>query len=229
MTGDSSKRIAEELARAPGGSRAIDRLLAGSYAKFVEVLHADLNEASRRMEGDRGTLYGLGEDQLTLFLKVQLEAYGYDVEAGAQRSGSVDLTVKRRQFGWTWIAEAKILPPFENAHQGFLQLTTRYSSGDSEDARGGLIVYVKADNAASKIKNWRRHLERKGHQGLAASDCPHRPNLAFYTKHLLQSTGLPMLVRHMGMALFFKPEDKSGLKAAKYRPMVKTAKRPSRK
>jgi hypothetical protein len=129
----------------------------------------------------------------------------------------VDLTVEKVRKNWLWTAEAKIFTSLSKVEQGFKQLTTRYSPGNMEEAKAGMIIYILTKNAADKIDSWKKHLERLGDTSLSTAPCSTRPKLAFYSTHDHQDSGLPLNVRHIGVTLHFKPQDTSGLTAKKYK------------
>ncbi|MNR63219.1 hypothetical protein D3C85_1854530 [compost metagenome] len=47
-----------------------------------------------------------------------------------------------------------------------------------------------------------------GLDGLEINSCPKRPDFEFDSTHMLERTGTPFKVKHIGVSLFFDPQDK---------------------
>jgi len=219
MTVDSetSNSFIATLRAAPGGERVIERLSASRYDQFVDMIHADIDDIVLRMERNRNRYVDLSEDDVTFHIAAMLECLGYTVSNGAQLAGSVDLTVQRVSKNWLWTSEAKIFTALDKVNEGMLQLTTRYSPGDIEHARAGMLIYIKTTKAAKKMADWKNHLLAHPDGAFAIDPCAARPNMAFHSTHEHDGTGLPMRIRHMGVWLHFKPLDSSGRTAKKYK------------
>lgn len=197
------------------GEHLLNRLAADSYGRFVDALHVDIEAVLQGMERDRERHYKKSEDQLTHFIASMLAEKGYTCSAGRQQSGSVDLTVERRTKGYIWTAEAKIFTSLSKVEEGFLQLTTRYSPGDFEDAHTGILIYVQAGDAASKLSSWRAHVAAK--PGTKIVDSASRKNLSFSSIQTHETSGLDFTVKHWAVALLFRPRDASGRNAKRYK------------
>ena len=216
---DSSSSFAETIAAlraTPGGDRFIERSQAQTYTDFVNILKCDIDEIIIGMERNRQRFINSSEDEMTFYISSMLNQLGYTATNGTQFGGSVDLNVQKVLKGWLWTAEAKIFTALDKVNEGFLQLTSRYSPGSLEEARAGMIIYVFTKNAAKKMKTWKSHLEGLGDCSLVTEACVSRPNLAFYSTQTQDSSGLPLNIRHIGVALYFKPIDASGRTAKKY-------------
>ncbi len=208
--------IVAALRATPGGDRAIERCQAQTYADFVNILKRDLDEIIIDMERNRQRFQKNSEDEMTFYIASMLNQLGYTATNGSQFGGSVDLTVQKVLKGWLWTAEAKIFTALDKVNEGFLQLTSRYSPGSLEEAKAGMLIYVLTKNAADKMSAWKAHLENSGDPSLITESCASRPNLAFYSTQTHESSGLPLSIRHIGVALYFKPIDASGRTAKKY-------------
>ena len=177
----------------------------GTYQDFLDVFYPDIDEC---INGVRTIVHQVqkdGEDRLTSDLVLQLQRMGYDVTHDPQVGGHIDVGVKSGPH--TWIGEAKLNWKID---EGLLQLTTRYLqlSGDPNHNHGGLLFYLTSTgDAKAKIDAWRAELEA---QSIACRPCSSNP-LAFFSDHKMPGTGLPFFVRSMAVALYWKPQDASGL------------------
>ncbi|WP_439520623.1 hypothetical protein [Hydrogenophaga sp.] len=212
----SFSEIVAALRATPGGDRAIERCQAQTYNDFVNILKRDIDEIINDMERNRQRFQKSSEDEITFYISSMLNQLGYTATNGSQFGGSVDLTVQKVLKGWLWTAEAKIFTALDKVNEGFLQLTSRYSPSSLEDAKAGMLIYVLTKNAADKMKTWKSHLENSGDSSLTTEPCASRPNLAFYSTQTHDGSGLPLSIRHIGVALYFKPIDVSGRAAKKY-------------
>lgn len=212
----SFAEIVAALRATPGGARAIERCQAETYTDFVNILKRDIDEIVIEMERNRQRFQNSSEDEMTFYISSMLNQLGYTATNGSQFGGSVDLTVQKVLKGWLWTAEAKIFTALDKVNEGFLQLTSRYSPGSLEAAKAGMLIYVLTKNAADKMKTWKSHLENSGDSSLMTEPCVSRPNLAFYSTQTHDGSGLPLNIRHIGVALYFKPIDASGRAAKKY-------------
>lgn len=212
----SFAEIVAALRATPGGDRAIERCQVQTYTDFVDILKRDIDEIVIGMERNRQRFQNSSEDEMTFYISSMLNQLGYTSTNGSQFGGSVDLTVQKVLKGWLWTAEAKIFTALDKVNEGFLQLTSRYSPGSLEEAKAGMLLYVLTKNAADKMRTWMSHLESSGDPSLTIEPCASRPNLAFYSTQTHESSGLPLKIRHIGLALYFKPIDASGRAAKKY-------------
>ena len=214
----SFAEIVAALRATPGGDRAIERCQAQTYTDFVNVLKRDIDEIIIDMERNRQRFQNSSEDEMTFYVSSMLNQLGYTATNGTQFGGSVDLNVQKVLKGWLWTAEAKIFTALDKVNEGFLQLTSRYSPGSVEEAKAGMLIYVLTKNATDKMKTWKSHLENSEDSSLITEPCASRPNLAFYSTQTHDSSGLALNIRHIGVALYFRPIDVSGRTAKKYKP-----------
>lgn len=183
------------------------RLTVASYEEFVDVLYKDLDCIVARMEENPELLKKDKEDRLTIDVKNQLCAMGYDAGHDTKIGGHVDLVVKKAAENWKWIGEAKIHKSYDYLFEGFQQLTTRYSTGGYNNSQGGMLIYIRNSNAQNVIETWKSHLkEKEGVENLQISECPVNP-LSFYSTHCHQRTHLAFKARHIPFSLHFDPQD----------------------
>jgi hypothetical protein len=193
----------------PGLGSFPSRLLADNYDDFIEVLYKDIDEIILLKE-ENPEFYqsDKSEDRLTVEIKNSLVHMGYDASHDEKVGGHADLVVRKKPY--LWIGEAKIHSDYEYLWQGFQQLTTRYSTGDCNQKDGGLLIYIFGKNAKSVMKKWQIHLADKNLEECSCVPCPKR-SLAFFSSHVHDCSGEMFRVRHMPIALYFSPQDKSGL------------------
>lgn len=93
--------------------------------------------------------------------------------------------------------------------EGFHQLCSRYSTGSEDDCQGGLIIYVKSNNALDVVEMKKTLTSKKDDfEDFYLSDCKTREKLSFYSSHKHPKSGLPYKVRHFAVILGFAPKDK---------------------
>jgi hypothetical protein len=184
------------------------RVLVSTYDEFIERLYRDLDSIISFLQKDPGVRKNDSEDRLTVEIVGLLCQSGYNAEHDAKIGGHTDLSVRKNDF--LWIGEAKIHSNYDYLWEGFLQLSTRYSTGDTNQKNGGLIIYIRGSNAKSVMDNWRIWLSRKEEiEEYNSCDCELR-ELVFLSTHKHERSGLPFHVRHMPVLLHFDPKDKSG-------------------
>ena len=137
----------------------------------------------------------------------QLRCLGYDAEHDSEIGGHVDIVVRGSDF--VWLGEAKIYRGNNYLWEGFQQLVTRYSIGDSNQENGGLLIYIRDGNASSIMENWQNYLLEKSLPNYSFRPCKMR-SLAFISTHKHERSGQAFHVRHMPVMLQFSPKDKSG-------------------
>lgn len=205
MTLGQVKMFADQFG-IPGLAASIRRSTASTYEQFTDALYSDLNDIVLRFQENPELRHGDGEDRLTIEIITNLRAMGYNAGHEGKIGGHTDLAVKGKN-NYLWIGEAKIHSGYDYLFQGFQQLCTRYATGDAGQNRGGLIIYIKNKNSAKVIKEWRQRLEGYGLGGLAIDGCANRPEYVFNSTHTLERTGADFYVKHIGVSLYFKPQD----------------------
>lgn len=183
------------------------RLLATTYQDFVDVLYEDLESIIAEMQLNPELMKDDGEDRISLELKRTLNVLGYKATHDEKIGGHSDIAVRHRR-NFLWIGEAKIHSGYDYLFQGFQQLCTRYSTGDEGQDCGGLLIYIKTNNAADVIKNWRADLQGRGLQDYSDYDNATRSTFVFNSIHKHDRSGTPFNVRHIGVILGFEPKDK---------------------
>lgn len=190
----------------PGFERFLKRATVSTYEQFVSVLYEDLDDIIAGIQENPELRLNDDENRLTIDIVSLLKAWGYDADHDRKIGGHTDISVRGRN-NYLWIGEAKIHGAYDELYGGFQQLCTRYSTGDHNQDRGGLIIYIRAMNATNVVYEWRERFQHCGLAELVLADCPTRPDLAFYSTHKHERSGRNFSVRHVGVMLYFKPKD----------------------
>lgn len=193
---------------------ALERWLVDDYKDFVDVLNRELDLCIAYIEENPGVRAYDGEERLTVEIIGLLKARGYTAGHDEFVGGHSDLVVRHAK-GYLWLGEAKIHHDYDYLQQGFNQLCTRYSRGTPNANCGSLILYIRTQDAASVIAEWRKRLKDLGFSEMSDEDCPLRGGLAFTTEHIHEASGLPVSVRHIGVVQYFSPKDRKSQPKAK--------------
>jgi hypothetical protein len=136
-----------------------------------------------------------------------LRSLGHEASHDTQIGGNADIVVRKNDF--LWVGEAKIYSDNNYVWEGFQQLVTRYSTGDSNQENGGLLIYIFKEDASSIMQKWQKYLIKQSLPGFSLRPCKMR-SLAFISTHKHERSGQPFHVRHIPVMLHFAPKDKSG-------------------
>lgn len=194
-----------EISRNPEFATFLDGMLVQSYDDFVEVLYSDIDSGIDLLQESAELLHNCKEDLLTQTIKIYLKGKGYTATHDEKHRGHCDLLVRKGRF--KWIGEAKIHGAYDTLFKGFKQLSTRYSTGDSNQNSGGVIVYIRGKDAKLVMEAWKEHLEAQELPDFTTSTCGKRA-LSFFSSHTHEGSGLTFKVRHMPVLLYFNPMDK---------------------
>lgn len=200
-------QVQENRILMPSLALRVDMELSNSYEAFVDCVNSALDSIIKFMEEDPGVRAKDSEDRLTIEIVGALRQAGYDANHDTKVGGHVDICVRHR-CGYLWLGEAKIHKDYDWLIKGFNQLCTRYASGTPDHNSGGLVFYVRGKNTAEVVKNWKEIIEKVGLNNFSISQCKSRQQLAFYTTHTHDSSGLPYTIRHVAVSLHFSPKDK---------------------
>jgi len=173
----------------------------------ISQFYKDMDKVIYQIQENPEVRQNDNEDRLTIEIVGLLRNRDYNADHDLKIGGHVDLTVRRE--GFTWLGEAKIYKDNNYLWEGFLQLTTRYSTGDANQNSGGLLIYVFDEEAKSVMGKWQDYLLHKGLPDYSCRPCEMR-SLAFISSHRHERSGDLFHVRHMPVLLHFAPKDKSG-------------------
>lgn len=199
----------EEYIPALGGFPS--RILADTYDDFVKVLYLSIDRIIHQIQENPGIRQNDTEDRLTIDIRDQLRCLGYDASHDSKIGGHADLSVRKKDF--LWIGEAKIHGSYNHLWEGFLQLITRYSTGDSNQKDGGILIYIRNKDATSVVQNWKDYLAAKSLLNYSCKPCELR-EISFFSTHKHERSGQIFQVRHMPVILYFCPQDRSGRSSA---------------
>jgi len=113
---------------------------------FIRVLYEDIDKVIAQIQENPELRQNDTEDRLTIDIVNQLHILGYNASHDTKIGGHVDITVRKN--GFLWLGEAKIYRDNTYLWEGFTQLTTRYSIGDSNQEHGGLLIYIRDEDAS---------------------------------------------------------------------------------
>ncbi|TBR58390.1 hypothetical protein B4U84_20945 [Westiellopsis prolifica IICB1] len=179
----------------------------GFENNFIKIFYKDIDKVIYQIQENPELRQKDTEDRLTIEIVNLLCNLGYDASHEPKIGGHVDLAVRTSDF--VWLGEAKKYRDNNYLWEGFQQLTTRYSSGDSNQANGGLLIYISDEDASSIMEKWQNYLLKKNLPNYSVIPCKMR-SLAFISTHRHQRSGQPFHVRHIPVMLHFDPKDKSG-------------------
>lgn len=205
----------KQFAELQGLSTILDdmlrRISIADSNSFVESVETDLECIFRELESGAKVREKDGEDRLTAEVIQGMRLLGYDATHDENYNGHSDIVVKWKQNVFTWLGEAKVHNGYDYLWDGFLQLSTRYSSGSSSCDCGGMIVYIRNFDAASVMKSWNNELNgRTFDDGTGVKSRLDSSNpLRLRSSHQHKRSGMAYRVRHFGIVLSVGPEDKS--------------------
>ncbi|MBL8263710.1 MAG: hypothetical protein JNM58_14930 [Xanthomonadaceae bacterium] len=181
-----------------------------TYDVFCECVEEVVVDTIYQMAKNPKECQERTEDSLSLeFVKV-LRALGFGAEFDSKQGGHCDLLVN---YGskYTWIGEAKKYTGYTKLLKGYLQLTTRYSTGQPNDCRGAVLIYFFVPDTAQRMNEWLRlicaHYAKNGRRPIKAAPLS-MPANSFLTEQPHKRTSLPHLVNHYAIPLHWDPEDK---------------------
>lgn len=189
----------------PEFSALFSKCFVQTYDEFLELLYKQIDLSIDELQSNAELLRKDGEDRLTVSIKSILKAKGFDVTHDEKHRGHCDLLVKLNSF--RWIGEAKIHHDYDYLLKGFNQLCTRYSTGDTNQNSGGMIIYIKGKDAKTVMDSWNKRIVEEKFTEFSSKPCPKR-ELNFLSSHLHGTSGLSFNVRHMPVLLHFDPQDK---------------------
>lgn len=192
----------------PGLAGFPSRLLVETYDEFIAELYETIDKIISLKE-ENPELYDQDkEDRITIEIKNSLCLLGYNASHEQKVGGHTDLLIRKNEY--LWIGEAKIHSSYDYLWEGFQQLATRYSVGSNNQKDGGLLIYIRVKDAKQVMEKWKDHLSSKQLSNYSLDSCLKR-DLAFFSKHKHDRSGELFRVRHIGITLYFNPQDKSAM------------------
>lgn len=193
-----------------------------TYDDFLGRLYADIDQACSCILEDVEKHLKLTETEISSSIWLYLKGCKiYQVEKDTDSNGNVDITVRTNSH--KWLAEAKIWSSNSYLHEGYLQLTERYSKGEKKHNHGGMFIYIKPesdqDNEVEIIDSWKTYL-KDTYSGLGVTDC-NLDDSRFFSKAKHSGTKHDYHIRYIPLTLLHIPRDKSGRTAQKYQERMK--------
>ncbi len=180
---------------------------------LIRNLYKDIDKVISQIQANPELRQDDNEDRLTIDIVDQLYILGYNASHDTKIGGHADIVIRKNDF--LWLGEAKIYGDNNNyLWEGFLQLTTRYSIGDDNQQNGGLLIYIRQEDASSIMKKWQNYLLEKSLPDYSFRLCQMR-SLAFISTHKHERSGQAFHVRHIPVMLHWDPKDKSGRRKTK--------------
>lgn len=188
-----------------------DDFIIGIYKK-LELIISSLQENPQHQQGN-------SEAQITNQIVSMFRIAGYNAYSDTENGGHVDIKIDKPNTNFLWLAEAKKGTNLNHIHEGFLQLLTRYATGGINQTEGCILIYIFTESAVEHVQNFRDDLPKRGIDDLEINDSPCRNPLIFYSESHTprMGEGIKYKVKHIGISLYFRPLDKSGRKAEKYK------------
>lgn len=197
----------DELCQRYGNKKILDffeRRYPSSYQSFLDTVHASMDRATVEVQRAAQYLYSADEDTITTFIVSNLRAQQLDAEHDIDSGGHVDVFIQDADKIFTWAAEAKIDSSADWVQGSIPQLMDRYADGTVGADQGGILIYIKNEDAANFMLQWRNHVVTKysGIAGFRDWNCSTRQPYAFFSECVYNKTGLPFSIRHIGLTLF---------------------------
>lgn len=143
----------------PDVAALMERKYPESYQAFIDRIYTDIRHIASQLEAAKNYYNGHSEDALTMYIVSNLRSMCYAAEHDANQGGRVDIKIEKPPY--KWLAEAKLWScGYTNLEDGFLQLTTRYSNGNTDENHGAMIVYISNDYTTKHVvEGWRTRIE----------------------------------------------------------------------
>lgn len=199
----------QDLARLYGEKKLtehFEKLYPQSYESFLKTVHECVDKAVVEAQRAAQYLFDSSEDHITTFIVSNLRSQQLDADHDSDSGGHVDIFIEDVDKKYGWAAEAKIDTDWSWIEGGVGQLMDRYADGTVGRDQGGLLIYIKTDNGATRVSDWRARVKAKysAKQGFIDADCPTRRGYAFFSECVFPKTGRPFRIRHVGVLLFRK-------------------------
>jgi hypothetical protein len=177
-----------------------------SYEAFIGLLERAMDWVVAQLCENPKDFQARGENDITREIVVLLRAMGFTVGFDATVGGHCDIVVT---FGdYQWLCEAKIYTSYAWLYKGYLQLLTRYSTGQPDQDRGAMLIYFLCDGMQGRMTKWCDALtgrrQKDGRQVTAAAIA--KPASSFRSEQSHPRTGRIYSVKHYPLPLHWEPE-----------------------
>lgn len=192
-----------------------------SYEEFVSSVSHKIERIIKEIQAQPQIYGDMSEDALTHIIVSYLRLSDFNAVKDPEQGGHVDIQVTYPGRDFLWSAEAKLDSDQPHVHEGFLQLTTRYATGLPEQNCGAVIIYNAKHPTATFLSDVKETLKSNVDQNLVFTACNRLPGQSFYIQVPLNRLGVDanyrFNLRYLAVSLYFRPLDKSGRKAKKYK------------
>lgn len=176
---------------------------ADTHEEILKQLERALALAVGLLVRNRKYKQGQSEDALTTELVSLLNMNGIPACHDAKIGGHTDISVEMKD-GFLWIGEAKHWTGKSWIFKGFRQLMTRYATGLPGQDQGAVIIYFDQERPSELMGKWRNSLAKIT---ATAGKVEEIDELNFKSSHLHKGTGRTFHVKHLGIPLYWNPED----------------------
>lgn len=176
-----------------------------NYDDFTEIVDEAIAYAVTDISRNPEIYHKANEDAITAAIVSILRALGLNATHDTMNGGHCDIMICGKQQH-QWLGEAKISTNYPWVKKGFMQLTTRYASGDSQSTHSGLLVYHFRNDALKFMDKLRAEISEL-HDDIAIIDC-HKYLNSYIIKHMHHTTQLELTTRCTPVFLHFDPKDK---------------------
>lgn len=179
-----------------------------TYDDFANLVERAITWCARQLSENPKDVSGSNENALTFQFVRSLRDLAFDASLDATVGGHCDLVVR---YGdrYLWLGEAKIYTSYQWLAKGYLQLTTRYSTGEEGADRGGLLIYFKKGDAPKIMSEWSRQLgvrksKRNGAEIKVSASSPPAASITSTQQHY--RSGRDYRVKHFAVSIVWDPE-----------------------
>lgn len=179
-----------------------------TYSEFADLVERAIAWSAAQLSENPKELADLGENALTFQFVRSLRDMAFEAALDSTVGGHCDLVVR---YGdrYLWLGEAKIYTNYQWLAKGYLQLTTRYSTGEEGADRGGMLIYFKKGDAPKVMAEWSKQLsarksKRNGASIAVASSSPPAASIVSTQRH--HRSGRDYRVKHFAVSIIWDPE-----------------------
>lgn len=190
-----------------------------SYDEFIDAIYVRLDKYLKLLQEDPDTHSESSEDHITGEIVRNLRSHDFNASKETKTGGHVDIRVEypTKEGMYVWLCEAKRDTSVDHVYEGFLQLTTRYATGISEQSEGSVLLYVQKNPLLDFMTKTKEKLQSE-RADIEICECKRWPTQSFVFETPLPRIGgdFRYKIRYIGVSLYFLPQDKSGRAAKKY-------------
>lgn len=178
-----------------------------TYQAFADIVEAAVDWALKQLAQNPKDCQPRSENSLTESVVAALRGMGFQTEFDGTVGGHCDIIVRYGTL-YSWLGEAKIYSSYTWLLKGYLQLSTRYSTGLENEGRGGMLIYFKSPDVAGTMKNWAAALgayKGKSRREITVQQLASPVN-GILSSQSHKRTDRNYVVKHFPVALHWDPE-----------------------